>query len=317
MNSITKTITNNIYTEELLITFPFWFPILFIFCEYNFPYLSKYLFISSLFIFAETHFGSTWLFFFDRENWDWIKNNYFNLFIIPIFLGIASISIWTVNPPLILLLHYIASGWHVTKQSVGILKLYGSHSPKKQFIVYFTSFTCLTLGISNLGLLSNFSLEKFNFIILGFLIIYIYLISLGHKINNKIFKLMPLITGSFIYLPLLFFDNLAIATAVGVGMHWCQYLAIMWSTFYRKNKLRSKNQKNIIPISVIFVLFYSIIMTSLSLFGISQQNKIDVDFSAFYLIPILFQLYHFYIDGFIWKFSDPHIRKSVLSHLYS
>ena len=42
-------------------------------------------------------------------------------------------------------------------------------------------------------------------------------------------------TGLTIYLPILFFKDLATATALGVGMHWCQYIAIMWSSYFRKN----------------------------------------------------------------------------------
>ena len=36
-----------------------------------------------------------------------------------------------------------------------------------------------------------------------------------------------LITGIIIYLPILFFKDLSTATAVGVGMHWIQYISII------------------------------------------------------------------------------------------
>ena len=43
---------------------------------------------------------------------------------------------------------------------------------------------------------------------------------------------------------------LAIATAIGVGMHWCQYIAIMWSIHFRKNRnliiVSEKLQSNVI-----------------------------------------------------------------------
>ena len=131
---------------------------------------------------------------------------------------------------------------------------------------------------------------------------------------------MPILTGILIYLPILFFEDLATATAVGVGMHWCQYLAIMWFKFIRKRdiaktiNISKKDHKNIK--FILFVFAYSLIMTSLTIVGINYQTDMTIKYNFLYLIPLSFQLYHFYIDGFIWKFSDPHIRKNVLPFMF-
>ena len=79
---------------------------------------------------------------------------------------------------------------------------------------------------------------------------------------------MPCITGIYIYLPLLFFENLSVATAVGVGMHWCQYLAIIWSTYLRKSKENIKNKySSNLYLNLLFVISYSFLMTFLALKG--------------------------------------------------
>ena len=57
---------------------------------------------------------------------------------------------------------------------------------------------------------------------------------------------MPIFTGLTIYLPILFFKDLATATAVGVGMHWIQYIAIIGLIYFRKNSVNIKNIKEII-----------------------------------------------------------------------
>ena len=49
---------------------------------------------------------------------------------------------------------------------------------------------------------------------------------------------MFVFTGISIYLPLLFFENLALATVIGVGMHWCQYIGIMLSINLRKSRIQ-------------------------------------------------------------------------------
>ena len=58
-------------------------------------------------------------------------------------------------------------------------------------------------------------------------------------------------------------------------------------------------------------------MTSLAYLGMPNQKYNDGNYSILYLIPILFQLYHFYVDGFIWQFSNKHIKKSVGSYIFS
>jgi len=321
MNYEVKKITPNIFLDNLFINFPLWFPISYIYLAVNYPEKSNFLFILVLFLFAETHFASTWLFLFDKQNWPWLKTNSYKLFFLPLYLIILIAFTWFFTPSLILILHYLASGWHVTKQSTGILKIYGANSKIYQFFVYFSSFTCLAIGLKNPGILK--STLDFNFINLILLVLFISYIailtfSLLGKLNKKILIALPLLTGILIYIPILFFDNLATATAVGVGMHWCQYIAIMWSMNIRKNL----NQKsNLLNLSftlkrVLFVFLYALIMTSLAVIGMPNIIKNTTQYSYFYLIPLIFQLYHFYIDGFIWKFSDKHIKKSVLPFLF-
>jgi len=131
-------------------------------------------------------------------------------------------------------------------------------------------------------------------------------------------------TGVFIYLPLLFFKNISVATAIGVGMHWCQYIAIIWSTYLRKWKANNKDLiygeprilKFIFP-KLSFIFIYAFLMTSFAFFGMRDLDPSEPKYSILFLIPLIFQLYHFYIDGFIWKFSDKHIKKTIKPYIYS
>ncbi len=132
---------------------------------------------------------------------------------------------------------------------------------------------------------------------------------------------MPFITGLIIYIPILFFNDLATATVVGVGMHWTQYLAITWSSYLRKNSQNKKKSSQIFnrgfSYRVIFIFGYSLIMTIFAFIGMPKTINNTTQYSIFYLIPLIFQLYHFYIDGYIWKFSDPHIRNNVLPYIFN
>ena len=136
MQGLKRTITSNIILDNFFINLPLWFPLTFIFLSLNFPSYRNIIFIFTLFLFAETHFASTWLFFFDKDNWHWIKNNSYKLIYLPIYFAILTMILWRFSPSLVIIIHYLASGWHVTKQSNGILKLNGVNPKIYEFIIY-------------------------------------------------------------------------------------------------------------------------------------------------------------------------------------
>ena len=69
------------YSDSVFIYSPFWFPIFYLTLIINIPQISSIVFIASLFIFAETHFATTFLFLFDKSNLNWAKKNCYELFI--------------------------------------------------------------------------------------------------------------------------------------------------------------------------------------------------------------------------------------------
>ena len=315
-----KQITSSKLLDNLVINFPLWFPITYIFLALNFPSFTKILFISSLFLFAETHFASTWLFFFDKENWAWVKTNFYKVIFVPLYVLSLIIIAWFFSPSFVVLAHYIASGWHVTRQSDGIMKLYGLKTKIYTWIVYFVSFLCLGVGIKQPGLLaSKVNIDVINILICFSLVLYfliLYLNKLG-RLSNILVTSLPILTGISIYLPILFFKDLFTATAIGVGMHWCQYMALIFSSYLRKKSSNGENQNYSSNYSrFIFIFSYAFLMTSLAVMGMPNINTENSQYSFIYIIPLLFQFYHFYIDGYIWKFSDPHIRQSVYRYLY-
>ena len=251
------------------------------------------------------------------------EKNLYELFIQPLFFIFLFIIFWNINPSIVLILHYIASGWHVTRQSIGISKLSNNKSKTKFFIIYSISFLCLFVGLLNPGILAlNLSKSIFNTLLLTFFISYLIVIYLAErvKINPLDKNNLSILTGISIYLPLLFFENLSLALALGVGMHWVQYLALTLATNGRKLfSLQAKTnvlKNRIIIYASSFILIYSLIMTSLTVVGVEEMSSKSNNVSYLYLIPILFQFYHFYIDRYLWRFSDPHIQKNVLPYIF-
>ena len=99
-------------------------------------------------------------------------------------------------------------------------------------------------------------------------------------------------------------------------MHYSQYLLITFKVYGgRKNLFNVSSKLNLGNLFknrfILIILVYASTMTVLSLFGKSNhflyQNLI--------LIPIIGQTLHFYLDSFIWKFSEEHNRNNTLKFL--
>ena len=186
MKSNTQIIGN--FADNLFIYFPFWFPIIYLGFIINFPQISSAIFIAALFLFAETHFATTWLFLFDSSNFKWIRKNLYLLFWQPVFFIILFIVFWNVNPNIVLILHYLASGWHVTNQSIGISKLSKNKNKIKLFSIYFFSFFCIFIGLIRPGLFAiQISTVYLN--ILPLILFTLYIFGIYFCLNKKVYLL--------------------------------------------------------------------------------------------------------------------------------
>ena len=98
-----------------------------------------------------------------------------------------------------------------------------------------------------------------------------------------------------------------------------QYIAITWTVFHRKairkNEIGDKQFVKIGSLKkiIIYLLFYSSLMVYFSNLNIEYKNEQI----GIYLIPIFFQLMHFYIDMFIWKFSSNHTRENLNPYIFN
>ena len=71
-----------------LIKFPILLPIIYFVILYFFPEYENELIIFSILLLAEPHFGATWPFFINQNNFNYISNNKNSLIYTPIFLFI-------------------------------------------------------------------------------------------------------------------------------------------------------------------------------------------------------------------------------------
>ena len=83
--------SSKINKELLLIRFPIFFPLLYGFILYTFPQFELQLIFITILILAEPHFGSTWPFFINKVNTNYINEKKFWLIYLPIVVLLSSL----------------------------------------------------------------------------------------------------------------------------------------------------------------------------------------------------------------------------------
>lgn len=314
-----KKILPSIFFEFNFILFPFFLiPLYYLFKSY----LSiDLVFLLFLVLFGETHFASSFL-FFNKENTNYIKKNFTVLIIIPVLLCLCYFIFSLFFFKIAVFFGAIASGIHVTRQSIGISRLYADNRNfKYELLIYFSSLTFLLIGFL------RFYYEKFKFFEeifildlfykyfnivssfdLFFISLLLFFIIIGFLENANIKKRITNITGILIYTPYLFVDHIYDAIIIGVGAHWLQYLALNYKIYFYK-----RNYNSNLFAKLIFILLYSITM---SLLGYKYHFSKDI-LEFLIAIPLTLQFFHYYIDAFIWRFSVKEIRQNIGSRLFA
>ena len=123
----------NVDYQFLLVKFPIIFPLIYAFILYSFPSLETALIILTILLLAETHFGATWPFLLDKNNFEYIEKNKIALIVIPIIIIFLSLIGFFLINKLFLLIFFAANMFHVTRQSFGVCKLYCKEIDENKF----------------------------------------------------------------------------------------------------------------------------------------------------------------------------------------
>ena len=59
--------------DVFFVKFPIFFPLLYGFILFSFPFLETQLIFITILLLAETHFGATWPFFINKVNYNYIN----------------------------------------------------------------------------------------------------------------------------------------------------------------------------------------------------------------------------------------------------
>ena len=301
--------------DLLLLKFPIYLPIIYCLILFNFPQYEYFLAFFTLAFLAEPHFGATIPFFINKVNKEKINLEKIYLLYMPFVISIIALVSYIYINPLFFLIFFLINVYHVTRQSVGVSKLYIQQKNEMKFqeySIYIANIILFIYAIMKfyLGNINETNSLIINIFLLTILLIYIlfYLWRFGYNQN-----VLQALTGILIFAPVCFVDKPIHAIVMGVTMHYIQYIALTYKVVKGRKEDQIKKDISINYGYFSIILIYGIIMAVLSM-----SNRLDNDFLKHLLfIPLLGQLLHFYIDGFLWKFSDNHHRVNTLKYIKS
>ena len=208
---INKSIISNTW-DFLLIIFPIWISAVYFALIKIFPENENIFFILFLIILGETHFGSTWLMYFEKKNIKWALNNKIYSIYYPIlilfYLTTVAITI-SLNASLFIILLF--NFFHVTRQSSGIIKIYLENEEERVRAILINNFLYLiSLALVFFGLLKfvfkTDAIKEYNEIvnILSILFLGLSILYFWFFLRFKNLKaILCYITGVLIWMPLI------------------------------------------------------------------------------------------------------------------
>lgn len=307
--------------DLILIKFPIIFPIIYGVVLFSLPSHENLLILLTLLLLAEPHFGATWPFFLNKNNFDEIKKRNLRYIFAPIFIIVFSVVGFFYFNNIFLLIFFILNMIHVTRQSYGISKLYIKNSFEikiQENIIYIFNIFLFLIAIFRfyIPVINQENIFIVNIISIFFLfIIYVYYYIKFQNFEN----LLLLITGTIIFLPICFVTKPIHAIIMGVTMHYTQYLCLTYLICKKRNaenNFNDLNQNNILKFFYkrnffLIIGLYALLMASFSTGGSSSNDILK----NLIFIPITGQILHFYLDAFLWKFSENHNKKNSLKYL--
>jgi hypothetical protein len=293
-------------------------------------------------VLAFAHYFSTVPFFFWQENKKYHRARWIAFFAGPLIIITVYFLLLGFNVPYVI--QIVLFAWntlHVSRQNCGILSLYRAragvvdeglkqrHAANRAIIA-----TSSFLAVWNLETHKEFT-GFFNWLmpganlhgavrIVAALVTTYFLIRLGIALLRRK-ELMGIPEALFLgaslafFWPYLLIKDSGIATYAMLLPHYVQYMTLVWLLHRRKFgnattgaplPLLRVSSKLLYLLPVLFLVGYGINEARVYL----DAHGYEWHFETFYLLVAFL---HYYMDGLIWSFRQPHVRQTILPFLLS
>jgi hypothetical protein len=294
-----------------------------------------HVFIAATYLIAIPHYVSSFSFYLGDENLAHYRTRRLAFFVGPvlIFIAVMALRLTKIDAAVQSTL-YVWNVYHVSMQSTGILSLYrrlnGGLVSESRFA------RVSILGVN--GTLAFFHIDRFppiyqNLLRMRFPVWTIRPAFLGVAVVGLLFYLNSLrrrakpirapeviflVSSLLLFHPYLWVRDLNLATFGMLMGHFLQYLGIVWLLNRRKYSTveGSGRQRLLSSISMKTPLLLLALVSVGVVFYLAQKSSDWLGVPISYVIVWnSLALVHFYLDGLIWAFKDPFVRKSIGPYL--
>jgi hypothetical protein len=294
-----------------------------------------YIIVLATYLVAIPHYVSSFSFYLGDENLAYYRTRRLAFFVGPTIILLAVIGLRILkHDAIVQSTMYVWNVYHVSLQSAGILSIYrrlnGGLIAEKPFAHASVLGVSATMAFWHIerfaplfGLLQklHFPLWTIRPAFLGFTVIalLLYFRRLSRRPKRVSTAEIGFLLSTFLFFhPYLWVRDLSLATFGMLMGHFLQYLGMVWLLNRRKyaNAEGSEHQRILSAVSKSAPLLLLSLASVGLVFYLAQEG------SAWLGVPLTYiilwnslTLVHFYLDGLVWAFKDPFVRKSVGPYL--
>ncbi len=285
---------------------------------------------------AFAHYSSTLAFYFWDDSRQYHRTRWLAFYVGPFVVALIYLLLLGFQVPFVI--QFVLFFWntfHVARQNCGILSIYrqraGVQDPTQRnaanaAIIATSAFLALWNIETHkevMGLFGLFSTEIAGWVrittgvVAAILIGRLAIALLRRKEDIGLPEGLFLMAGLGFFFPYIFIRNSEVATFAMLLPHYVQYMALVWLLHRRKFGaassgapllLRHLSAKLYVLIPALFAVGFSFYLMK----NFFESRGYTYGFESLYL---LIAFLHFYLDGLIWSFKRPHVRKTIGSYL--
>jgi hypothetical protein len=284
---------------------------------------------------AFAHYGSSLSFYFWRENHEYHRRRWLAFYAGPLILAAIYFLLLGFRIPYVI--QFVLFFWntfHVARQNCGILSMYRVGSGVTDVEQRNVANRAI-LAVSTFLALWNIGTHKevtalFNMVssdlslavrMISGVVAAVALVQLAVVLRRRVKngsgigapELLFLLTSLAFFYPYLFITSSELATFAMLLPHYVQYMSIVWLLHRRKFGATSGG----VPVALRWMSKRLSVLLPI-LFGAGFTfylfHVASVTYGHLYLfesIYLLIALEHFYMDGLIWSFKQPHVRETI------
>jgi hypothetical protein len=288
--------------------------------------------IGAAYLIGLPHYLSSFSFFLGDENLAYYKTRFLLFFIGPLLIFSSVVLLRAMDGAyLVLAVIFVWNIYHVAAQSSGILSLYRTLNGGDPAERTWARFTILLVNAA----MAFWFLDRFPplhelvvalhpsapaflryacaggavFFGLGYAV---RVMRRPHPLSFP--ETSFLATSLLLFCPYLWLKDSNLATLAMLMGHFIQYLAIVWLLNRRKYVAAGGSARQqwlgrvskSLPLLLVWMIF-----TGLLFYSLDKGSRLLNIGTAYFILFNSLALIHFYVDGLVWAFKDPFVRRTV------